>query len=149
MSISNAQKSVIHVARHQLQMADGDYRALLQRVAGVSSSVDLDDAGFTAVMAEFERLGFRNTKGRAQPAHRDGMATPAQIGKIRALFKGYVGVDDDLRLARWLEKKFHVSHVNFLPGDRAGKVIAVLTKMNQHPNAKHPVGRKEREPQTT
>ena len=147
--ISNQRKAVIHVARGQLAMSDEDYRALLRGVAGVASSVDLDETGFAAVMAEFERLGFRNTKGRAQPAHRDGMATPAQIGKIRALWKGYTGEDDDLRLARWLEKKFHVSHVNFLPGDRAGKVIGVLAKMNQHPNAKHPVGRKEREPQTT
>lgn len=147
MTISNERKAVIHVARAQLAMSDADYRALLERVAGVASSVDLDNPGFTAVMAEFEKLGFRNTMGRPQPAHRDGMATPAQLGKIKSLWKGYTGEDDDARLSRWLEKKFHVSHVNFLPGWRAGKVIAVLTKMNEHPKAKHPVGKRRREPQ--
>jgi len=149
VTISRQRKSLIHVAKSQLAMRDEDYRALLKRVAGVASSVDLDDAGFTAVMAELERLGFRNTRGRPQLSHRDGMATPAQIGKIRALFKGYTGEDDDLRLSRWIEKKFHVSHVNFLPGERAGKVIAILTRMNAHPNAKRPVGKKDREPQAT
>lgn len=146
MSISNEKKSVIHVARHQLQMADQDYRALLQRAAGVSSSADLDEAGFTAVMTEFERMGFRSSKGRAQKERREGMATPAQIGKIRALWKGYTGNDDDQRLGHWLEKHFHVSHVRFLEGYRAGKAIAVLKKMNKHPNAKHPVGRSRDDP---
>lgn len=147
MSISNEKKSVLHVAKSQMQMVDADYRALLQRAAGVSSSVDLDEAGFTAVMAEFERMGFRSSKGSAQKERREGMATPAQIGKIRALWKGYIGIDDERALGHWLEKHFHISHVRFLEDWRAGKAIAILKKMNEHPNAKLPVGRKRREPQ--
>ncbi len=136
MSISSAKKSVIHVAKHQLHMADEDYRALLQRAAGVNSSAELDESGFEAVMAEFERLGFRSTKGRAPAGHREGMATPAQIGKIQGLWKEYSGSDDDLRLGRWLEKHFHVSHLRFLEGWRAGKCIAVLEKMGAYARAK-------------
>lgn len=143
MSIPGEKKALIHVAKHQLQMADESYRALLRRAAGVSSSVDLDEAGFAAVMAEFERIGFRSTKGRAQKERREGMATPAQIGKIRSLWKGYIGEDDDLKLGHWLEKHFHVSHVRFLEGYRAGKAIAILLKMNVHPNAKHPIRSKK------
>lgn len=147
MSISNDKKAIVHVAKHQLQVADADYRALLQREAGVSSSVDLDDAGFEAVMREMERLGFRRTAGRAQKTHREGFASPAQIGKIRSLFQAYIGRDDEHALGHWLEKHFHVSHVRFLEGWRAGKAIAILLKMNAHPNAKHPIGRKRRGPQ--
>jgi phage gp16-like protein len=145
VSIPNARKAVIHVARSQLQMADADYRALLQRAAGVSSSVDLDEAGFTAVMAEFEQLGFRSTRGRAQKERRECMATPAQIGKIHSLWREYIGHDDESALGHWLEKHFHVSHVRFLEGYRAGKCIAVLLKMRENPHAKGRTRRKRNE----
>lgn len=146
MGIPSAKKSVIHVAKHQLHMADEDYRALLARAAGVTSSAELDAQGFEAVMAEFERLGFRSVKSRMQTTHREGMATPAQTGKILALWKAYSGNDDDLRLGRWLEKHFHVSHVRFLEGRRAGKCIAVLEKMATHARAKRGDAKAEPEP---
>src|SRR4051812_896355 len=114
MSIARAKLAVIHVAKSQLSMAEEDYRALLQRAAGVASSTKLDLGGFTAVMAEFERLGFRNTKGHSQASHREGMASPAQIGRIRALWKSYVGEDNETSLGHWLEKHAHCSHVRFL-----------------------------------
>jgi phage gp16-like protein len=129
LTISKERKAVIHVAKSQLAMTDEDYRALLLRAAGVGSSSELDDAGFTKLMSEFERLGFRSAKSRTQATHRKGMATPAQIGKIRALWKSYSGNDDELRMGHWLEKTFHVSNVRFLEDWRAGKVIAVLEKM--------------------
>jgi phage gp16-like protein len=134
--ISNEKKAVIHVAKQQLHMAEEDYRTLLRQAAGVESSSDLDEAGFTTLMATFERLGFRSTKGRAQQARREGMASAAQIGKIRALWQAYTGKDNESALGHWLEKHFHVSHVRFLEGWRAGKAIAILKKMSEHPNAK-------------
>ncbi len=124
------------MAKAQLYMADDDYRALLLRTAGVRSAADLDDRGFEAVMAELERLGFRSIKGRARAGRRPGMATPAQLGKIRAAWRAFSGTEDDLRLGHWLEKHFHVSHVRFLEGWRAGKVIAVLQKMLEKKHAK-------------
>ena len=136
MSLPRAKTALIHVAKKQLDMADPDYRARLMRVAGVTSSAQLDERGFDALMAELERLGFRSTKGRSQAGRREGMATPAQVGKIRALWQSYSGSDDDLRLGRWLEKHFHVSHLRFLEGWRAGKAIAVLLKMNQYAKTK-------------
>lgn len=141
MSISKERKAVIHVAKHQLRMADEAYRALLARAGGVSSSAQLDEAGFAAVMTEFERLGFRSVRSRTQAGHREGMATPAQLGRIIALWKRYSGNYDDLCLGRWLEKHFHVSHVRFLEGGRAGKCIAVLEKMNAYASAKRGEGK--------
>lgn len=145
-AISNQKKSVIHVAKGQLRMADEDYRAMLLRTAGVRSSADLDDSGFASVMAEFERLGFRHAKARAKASQRrEGMASAAQIGKIRALWKSYSGNDDDLRMGHWLEKHFHVSHVNFLEAYRAGKAIAILLKMNAQPKRHSTKGSTENE----
>lgn len=141
MSITKGRTAVIHVAKHQLHMAEEDYRALLARAAGVSSSAQLDELGFERVMAEFERLGFRSVKSRSQAGRRAGMASPAQLGRINGLWKAYSGSDDDLRLGRWLERHFHVSHSRFLESGRAGKCIAVLEKMAAHARAKRTEGK--------
>lgn len=136
MAIAKQKKAVIHVAKSQLHLADEDYRAMLQRVAGVSSSSELDDAGFDKVMAEFEMLGFRRTRQREQDVRREGMATPKQLGRIRALWKAFSGNDDELKLGKWLGKHFHVSSVRFVEDSRAGKVVAVLEKMAAWSRAK-------------
>jgi hypothetical protein len=141
MSISKERKAVVHVAKYQLQMADEAYRALLARAAGVTSSVQLDERGFEALMAEFERLGFRSMKSRAQPGRRAGMATPPQLAKIHGLWKEYSGHGDDLKLGHWLERHFSVSHSRFLEGWRAGKCIAVLEKMVAYASAKRAKGK--------
>ena len=132
MPISNRQKAMIHVAKSQLNIEDADYRAMLQRVAGVTSSTRLDMPGFERVMAEFERIGFQATRPRISPTtqgRRQDMATPAQLGKIRSMWLEYTGRDDALALGRWLEKHFHVSHAHFLRGLDAGKCIGVLKSM--------------------
>lgn len=146
LAISKAKKAVIHVARAQLGMVDADYRALLKRAGGVESSAALDDAGFTVVMAEFECLGFRNTKGRAQTGKREDMATPAQIGRIYALWKAYSGADDEQRLNHWLETHFHVSHVRFLKCQSAGKAVAILEGMVKKARKKARADDKEQKP---
>lgn len=128
-SISNEKIALIHVAKKQIAMVDDDYRAMLQRVAGVSSSTDLDDAGLDRVMAEFERLGFQKPRSRVKGAKRAGMASAAQLGHIRALWKAYSGKYDDHKLGLWLEKKMRVSDLRFLEAWRAGKAIAVLEKL--------------------
>jgi hypothetical protein len=129
VTISKERKAVIHVGKAQLAMTDADYHTLLQRVAGVGSSSELDDGTFDKVMAEFERLGFRSAKHRTPAARREGMATPAQVGKIRALWKAYGGAYDEPGLERWLEVHLHASTLKFLDAWRAGKAIAILNKM--------------------
>jgi hypothetical protein len=129
VAISKNQIAVIHIAKNKLHMADEDYRALLFRIAGVRSSTDLEEPGFEALMVAFQDLGYRPARSRTEAARREGMASPTQIGKILSLWKSYSGNDDELRMGRWLEKHFHVSHVRFLEAGRAGKAIAVLTKM--------------------
>jgi hypothetical protein len=59
--ISAAQKTLLHIAKSQLQLDREQYEAILQAQAGVTSSNDLDNAGFDAVMVRFEELGFTNT----------------------------------------------------------------------------------------
>lgn len=137
MAIDKKRIALIHVAKKALDMEDPAYRAMLVRVAGIATSADLDEAAFDRVMAEFERLGFRSTRGRATAARREGMASPAQLGKIRALWKEHSGNDDERRLCHWLEVHLHVSHPRFLEGWRAGKAVGILRKMAERKAAKN------------
>ena len=86
MSIRNAALSKIHIAKTQLGMVDEDYRAMLMRVAGVTSSTKLNAAGLDAVLKEMVRLGFKpvsKSKKAGQrpnpPASRDAL-----MGKLEA-----------------------------------------------------------------
>lgn len=137
--IARGQLSLIHVARARLAMSEQDYRALLQRVAGVASSKLLDARGFDAVMAEFTRLGFQKGPPLPQrPSGRQeaGFASAAQLHKLRAAWQSFTGRDDELALGRWLEKHFHVSHARFLRGADAGKAIAIVERMGQRKRSK-------------
>lgn len=119
----------IKIAQKALNMADDDYRALLQRAAGVQSSTRLDMAGFAAVMAEFNRLGFESTaqaEKRKQPRRAPGHATYAQILKMQRLWDAWKGYSDKPGLRRWLEYKWGVASPKFLDSELARKAIGAL-----------------------
>lgn len=76
----------IHVARRQLNMDDADYRALLQRAAGVVSSADIRQSGqLDAVMAEFRRLGFKDKPSARHGRVPNTLDREPQMQKIEAL----------------------------------------------------------------
>lgn len=69
-------RQAIHVARRQIDLADADYRALLQRVAGVKSSADImSHEKADAVLDALSRLGFKHK--RSTPGKMPG--TPATL----------------------------------------------------------------------
>jgi phage gp16-like protein len=60
----------IHVAKKQLGLEEDDYRALLQRATGKVTAKLMTPREHLAVLAEFERLGFKARPARApRPAH--------------------------------------------------------------------------------
>jgi len=131
MAISTKQTGLIHVALKRLGMEDDDYRSLLLRVAGVTSSAELDGEGFGALMDEFRRLGFESTAHRASFGERSGrMATAGQVARIRRLWaaSGYDN-GDPRKLDAWIAKRFGVASLRFLDFERVNKVIAALTAM--------------------
>lgn len=75
MSLSRKQLALIHIARKEMGLDDESYRDILAGTAGVRSAKELSDRGFRAVLAEFERLGWRNgTPGsRHASAAKSGM----------------------------------------------------------------------------
>jgi hypothetical protein len=121
---------LIQVAKRRLGLEDADYRNILFRAGGVHSSRDLDESGFSAMMDILARLGFESTTAAANFGRRAGFATPAQVALMRHLWAEYTdGNGTDAQLGKWLEMRWHVSALRFLPIDAAPKVITALKAM--------------------
>ncbi len=138
MTLSKPQTTILHVAKGKLGLDDETYRQVLVRVAGVTSSKDMDNAGFLAVMGFFEYAGFRPTgKGAPRYGNRPGMATFAQIELIRELWREIHRERecDDVALIGWLHKYHKVDSLRFLTLDAARKAIVALKSWKARPKA--------------
>lgn len=130
MTLTNKQKAILHVAKGKLHMSDRNYRAALVHVAGVTSSTELDKAGFDAMMGLFEYLGFEPLVVRgADYGDRPGMASFAQIELIRAIWAEYTDDGGEDALNKWLLRCFKVSSLRFLKKAPAQKAITALKAM--------------------
>lgn len=132
MTINRKQLTLIHVAKTKLNLSDEIYRTALAQVAGVTSSTELDQDGFEAMMGLFEHMGFRPTQAQGQNfGKRDGMASFAQIELIRTLWREYTHrrYEGEDQLNKWLERCFKVSSLRFLSTEAARKAITALKAM--------------------
>jgi hypothetical protein len=125
------------VAKKQLNLAEADYRAILLNHGGVESARDLDDPGFNAMMDRFRELGFVSTARKAGFGARDGMASPGQVAKIHALWKQWAADPSEANLNHFLEHRFGVSALRFLPATKTRAVITALNAMVKKKTAPH------------
>jgi len=130
------QIALVHVAKRQLGLRDDEYRALLWRTTGALSAAELDQGGFNVLLKAFEELGFRSTSQRRPFGERPGFATDAQVGLIRRLWCEFSTTGTEQGLATWLENKFGVSALRFLPFETAPGVITALKSMVAHKREK-------------
>ena len=136
MTLSRPQKAILHVAKAKLAWSDDDYRSALVRIAGVTTSSDLDQEGFEAMMGFADYCGFRPlAKGAPRYGNRPGMATFAQIELIRELWRELhdQAACDDEALTGWLLKYHKVSSMRFLTLEAARKVIVALKAWKARP----------------
>lgn len=123
--------ALIHKAKRDLNMDDADYRALLLRIAGVSSSSAITLSRFDAVMTEFRRLGFVGSKAKRKPKVAAGTADDRptvrqwKLLEDRARLVGYAGLDDP-RFIAWMKPRGKVEHPRFLDRTAIQRVIAAL-----------------------
>jgi Bacteriophage Mu, GemA protein len=130
-------RRVVQVARRRLGLTEEDYRNCLRHVAGVESSRDLDPLGFCLLMDHFEYLGFTSTARAGGWGERPGMATPAQVHYIRALWREFTDdTGSDVTLGKWIEGRFKVTALRFVPAELAPKLITALRSMNKRKAAK-------------
>jgi hypothetical protein len=128
--LAPAKLRLVQVARKKLMLSEDDYRAILARVTGVSSSRDLSDGNFRHLMDEFARLGFQSDSATRNLGRRPGFATAGQIANIRKLWAGYTGgTGTEIQLGHWLERTWKISALRFLPEEKAKQAIVVLHGM--------------------
>ncbi len=128
----NKQIAGIHVlARKQLRLDEGTYRALLKRVAGVSSAADLDARGRGAVLTELRRLtgqGAGRSRNAVPPPGgpenvREELA--AMVAKVGAIL---AETGRSWNYAHGLARKmFKVDKVEWLSAEQLHRVVAALS----------------------
>ncbi len=82
----------VHIAKKQMALADEDYRAVLLRVTGQRSSATCSDAQLHVLLAEFKRLGWRETGARRRSGKPHVRKIYAIWGDMRGLLEH---ADDD------------------------------------------------------
>ncbi len=139
MALSKSQNQIIHVAKGQLAMPDDTYRLILARLAGVTTSKDLDHDGFLTIMGYFEYLGFTPMR-QDGPRYgtRAGFASFAQIELIRELWREIhrASATDDEALAGPLLKYQKISVMRFATASMAQKLITALKHWKARERAK-------------
>lgn len=121
--------ALIHVAKQQTGISEESYKELLWLAEGVINSKELTDRGFNAVMDAFRRIGF---VGKGKPPHygaRDGMATPAQVQAIWAMWREWSSDGGQRSLDLWLKSRFGFSSLRFLTTSGAQMAIEGLKAM--------------------
>jgi phage gp16-like protein len=118
----------LHVAKKQLGLGDEDYRAILTRLTGLSSSKDMTPAQLDQVMVEFERLGFVATSGKFKPSpHAHVRHVHAQWGELSR--KGIVANGSVQALAAFIKRMVPCDHPDWLSVEDARKVSEALKAM--------------------
>ena len=136
MTLAAKKVQLIQVARKRLALEEEDYRAILLNVGGSASAKTLDARGFEAVMDRFRQLGFTSTARAATYGERAAMASPGQVALIRSLWAQAVDGPADSALNAFLEHRFKVSALRFLPATKVGGVITALKAMGARRSAK-------------
>lgn len=121
----------IHIAKKDLALDDGTYRAILKRITGQESATNLDHADLDRVIAECKRLGWDDAKRQrkragARPLHQAPMAS-----KIRALWLdlfhlGELVDPSEDALAAFVARTTGIDALNWVDGERANEVIDAL-----------------------
>lgn len=132
MKITRQQLKLIHVARKDRQLTDAHYRDALVRIGGATSSTELDQGGFDAMMGYFDWLGFRPREA-PDYGQREGMASAAQLSLIRKLWREYThnAYDGEDELNKWLLRSWKVSSLRFLTKEAARGAITALLHMKK------------------
>lgn len=116
----------IHIAKKELAMDDDTYRAMLQSIAGVSSSKDLTDAGVTKVLAHLQRCGWK-PKAAAKAGKKPSVARGRQalVGKVEALLAEAKRPWD--YADAMAKRMFGVDKTDWLDAEQLVKLVAALT----------------------
>ena len=87
-------------------------------------------------MQGFAAMGYRSDFTKSFFGRRRGMAAPAQVSRIRQLWREFAGGQaGEHSLDKWLERTFGVSALRFLTADQAEKALKALWAMRRRQKA--------------
>lgn len=169
--LSGTQVRLIHTLIHTLKIEDSIYRDLLHERYGVASSKELDTMQAAELIRDLEAKAKaagvwknkeprKSSKQKATPPaaasgsnyadleqRHDGMASPAQLRKIEAMWESVSRIEEpEARkegLRNFIKRQARVSHIRFLDKRGASAVICALEKMPEQP-ATPPAQRRHR-----
>ena len=132
--------ALIHIAKKDSRMSDGDYRTFLKSVTGLDSSKDMDAAQLQAVVDGFRQMGWKvgtcqSIKGKLSPKTRAQKGRKSMASKIRALwiecFKaGVVTNRYEEGLNAYVQRMTGIDRVDWIRRPSDGRtVIEALKKM--------------------
>jgi phage gp16-like protein len=130
----------LHIAKKDLLLDDGTYRAILLRVTGQESGRDLDDQALDRVLTEMRRLGWKPKASRKRAAHNP------QLTKIHALWgrlerAGALEVTGRREALRALKafclRRTGVDHPEWLRPEQASNIIEALKSWARRVETKH------------
>ncbi len=137
----NPRLAKIHIARKELRLDDGAYRAILLRLTGQTSSADCTDAQLDRVLDEFKAKGWKPSvvAGSAAPAPRpsDRRPRPAShpaAGKARALWISLHRLDvirdpSEAGLEAFARRQLKVERLQWADQGQVYKLIEALKAM--------------------
>ena len=137
--MSNAELAKIHIAKKQLNLNDDDYRAILERVTGRATSKGMTANQHAAVLAEFNRLGWKVTSGNGTARASGNWRKKSQKRYVRKIFAMWTELKDlgiwrDKRrasLIKFVKELTDIDDPEFLDPKQAGKVIEALKAMKE------------------
>jgi hypothetical protein len=127
--------SLIHIAKKETGITDEAYRALLDGAAGIGSAAEIAfEDQFIAVMAAFEKLGFKSWKKQGKTTSRPQRpdtwgCTESQRAKIEVMWKTCARNPSDRALRAFVKRIARVDSPVFLRPHLARKVILALGDM--------------------
>jgi len=125
--LDNKKIAVIHIVKNELGLVDKDYRKILHDVCGVTTSKDLDEAGFRKLMRYFARSGYYRE-------HTDGI-TFRQKMYIKHL-KEETGWNDS-HFQNFVHKYYNTPKIDTLTRKEASKLIESLKNVIKHQKQGH------------
>lgn len=114
----------IHIAKKELGLSDGDYRAFVQSRTGYDSCRDCTDEQLTFVLEGMRELGFNDPtpqRRNYKPIQRKVIALWRDLGK-----RGAIAYPTISNLNRWIRRQYRVDRLEWLDDRQVQRAIEAL-----------------------
>lgn len=119
--------TLLHIAKRDLGLDEDDYRSVLERATGKHSARDLDAAELDRALAEFKRLGFKQSSKGVRKRLKGRFAKKLQALWIAGWNLGVVKNRDDRSLLAFVKRQTGLDHTRFLHhAEDAARAIEAL-----------------------